>query len=170
MAPDGSIRPQGEGEFVCQSPCVMKGFFGNPEALSRIVRDGWLYTGDAVLIDEAGYIHHKGRIDGMIIRGGYNIYASEIEHVYAAHPDVVECCAFPVPHEALGQQTCLAVRLREGADDDPLALREFSRGKISKYKIPDYVVVFDELPKLPTDKYDMKAIRRECEARIEKRP
>lgn len=165
----GRLHASGQGELVCKSPCIMKGLYRLPEETARVLRDGWVHTGDAACIGDDGYIRVLGRIDGMIIRGGYNIYASELEHVYSAHPDVVECCAFAIPHDELGQQTCLATRLRAGAQADPLALRAYARGKIAKYKIPDYVVVFDDLPKLPTGKVDLSAVRETCCAELSAR-
>lgn len=167
--PAGRMCATGQGELVCKSPCAMKGLYRQPDATARVLRDGWVHTGDAASIGDDGYIRVLGRIDGMIIRGGYNIYASELEHVYSAHPDVVECCAFAVPHDELGQQTCLAARLRAGAQADLLALRAYARGKIAKYKIPDHVVVLDELPKLPTGKVDLPAVREACFAELSAR-
>lgn len=157
----------GEGELVCTSPCEMKGYFKRPDLTASVMSDGWIHTGDAAVIDEDGYVCIRGRIDDMIIRGGYNIYGSELEHVYAECPDVVECCVTALPHDVLGQQTCIAVRLSQAAScTDPLELREFARGRIAKYKIPDHVVVFDELPHTPSGKVDVKKVEKECMRRV----
>lgn len=157
----------GEGELVCTSPCEMKGYFKRPDLTASVMSDGWIHAGDAAVIGEDGYVRIRGRIDDMIIRGGYNIYGSELEHVYAECPDVVECCVTALPHDVLGQQTCIAVRLSQAAScTDPLELREFARGRIAKYKIPDHVVIFDELPRTPSGKVDAKRVKKECMRRV----
>lgn len=164
----GEPRRYGCGELVNRSECVMKGFFRQPERTAAALRDGWIHTGDLVEIDEDGLIRIIGRLDDMIIRGGYNIFGSEIEQVYSAHPAVMECCVVPIPDDDLGQRTCLAVRRAQpDTEIDPAALREYARGRLSKHKIPDYVVMLDELPKLSIGKFDRRQIQRLCVQRIE---
>lgn len=166
-AATGTWVEHGEGELVCTSSCQMKCYFNRPDLTADVMGDGWIHTGDAALIDEEGYVRIRGRIDDMIIRGGYNIYGSELEHVYAECPDVVECCVVALPHEVLGQQTCIAVRLSQTATcADPLELREFARGRIAKYKIPDHVVIFDELPRTVSGKVNAKLVQKECAKRV----
>lgn len=159
---NGERRKVGEGELVCKSPTAMKGYYREPEKTAKVLRDGWVHTGDYVSIDEEGYIRVLGRVDAMMIRGGYNVHAPEVERLYASNPLVLECCAFPISHPDLGQQIGLAVRLVDGAQATPEELREYAKGRIAKYKIPDRVFFLEELPKLPIGKYDVKALRETC--------
>ncbi len=164
---DGILRNEGRGELINRSESVMRGFYLQPDRTQAALKDGWIHTGDLVEIGEDGLIRIIGRIDDMINRGGYKIFGSEIEHVYDEHPLILECCVVPIEDEELGQRTCLAVKpTGSGEETDPNALREYARGRIAKHKIPDYVIVFEELPKLSIGKFDKQKIRVQCTERI----
>lgn len=102
---NGERRKVGEGELVCKSPTAMKGYYREPEKTAKVLRDGWVHTGDYVSIDEEGYIRVLGRVDAMMIRGGYNVHAPEVERLYASNPLVLECCAFPIPTRILDSRS-----------------------------------------------------------------
>ena len=108
--------PQGEvGEIVIRGPNVMKGYWHRPETTAEAIRDGWFHTGDLARVDEDGYFYIVDRKKDMIIRGGYNVYPSEIEELLYQHPAVAEAAVIGLPHPALGEEVGAAVTLKPGA-------------------------------------------------------
>lgn len=157
----GNPVARGEhGEIVCKSPGVMLGYL-NPEDADRscVDADGWIHTDDIGYLDERGYVHVVGRKSAVINRGGYKVYPPEIEALYNTNPAVLDCCALGFEHVQLGQQIVLFVELRH-AGVDAHELREFAKGKVAKYKIPDQVIILDKMPQLPNGKHDKTALRR----------
>jgi len=145
--------PQGEvGEIVIRGPNVMKGYWHRPEETAEAIRDGWFHTGDLARVDSDGYFYIAGRRKDLIIRGGYNVYPSEIEEVLYQHPAVAEVAVIGVPHPALGQEVGAAVTLKPGAAITAEALREHVRALVAAYKYPRHVWIVDELPKGPSGK------------------
>ena len=125
------------GEIVTRSDCVMRGYWNNPEATARALRDGWLWTGDLGAIDAEGFLTLKDRSKDMIISGGANIYPREIEEVLLTHPDVVEAAVVGQPHPDWGEvAVAFVVRRREAqvseADLDRLCLENIARFKRPK--------------------------------------
>ncbi|REJ12398.1 MAG: long-chain acyl-CoA synthetase, partial [Bacillaceae bacterium] len=111
-----------------------------------------LYTGDLVTLDEQGYVRIVGRKKEMIIRGGYNIYPREVEEILYKHPNVVEVAIIGLPDTVLGEISCAAVKLKDGALETEESMKNYLKGKIADYKIPDKVVFVDELPMTPSGK------------------
>ena len=159
LGDDGVLRERGEGELVVRSPCMMRCYWHDPARTAEAYVEGWLRTGDAASLDDEGYARILGRIDGMIIRGGFNVYAAELEHLYSAHPAVLEAAAFPLPHPELGQQIVLALTCKRGTVMDQAAFRQWAEGRIAKFKLPDRIVFFHQLPQLPTGKIDVQALK-----------
>ena len=116
--------------------------------------DGWFRTGDVGRIDERSQISMTGRLKHVIVRGGINIFPSEIELLYKQCDDVEECCAAAVEDEELGHRICLGVVLRDGSTMTAEDLRFYARGRIDKGKIPDMVTIVDALPYLDNGKID----------------
>ena len=145
--------PQGEvGEIVIRGPNVMKGYWHRPEETAEAIRDGWFHTGDLARVDSDGYFYIAGRKKDLIIRGGYNVYPSEIEELLYQHPAVAEVAVIGVPHPALGQEVGAAVTLKPGAAIAAEALREYVKGLVAAYKYPRHVWIVEELPKGPSGK------------------
>lgn len=140
--------PAGEvGELACRGFGVMKGYYNMPEKTREAIdEDGWFYTGDLATIDERGYIRIVGRSKEMIIRGGYNIYPREIEEIFYTHPAVLETAIVGLPDTVLGEIACAAIRLKQGFQVDASELKEFINDKVADYKVPDKIVIMDELP------------------------
>ncbi|MHB8074763.1 class I adenylate-forming enzyme family protein [Desulfosporosinus fructosivorans] len=156
-----TVKPGAVGELVCKGYGVMKGYYLMPSETTQVLNEnGWLHTGDLATVDQQGYIRIIGRKKNMIIRGGYNIYPAEVEKIYYAHPTVLEVCVLGVPHEELGEQTWAYIQLKENSQETEESLRDYVKGKISKYKIPDRVIVLDIMPKLTNGKIDKKALER----------
>lgn len=147
------------GELLCKGIGVMKGYYQRPEETAKVLTsDGWLRTGDLAAIQTRGYIHIAGRKKDIIIRGGYNICPAEIEKVYYSHPSVLEISVIGSPHEELGQQTYAFILLKENSSETEESLRDYVKGKIAKYEIPDRIILLDDMPKLDNGKINKKAL------------
>lgn len=145
---DGRELPPGEiGEVITRSDCVMKGYWNNPEANAKSLRDGWLWTGDLGSVDEAGFLTLKDRSKDMIISGGSNVYPREIEEVLVTHPDVVETAVISRPHPDWGEEVIAYVVRRPGADLNDQALDRLCLDNIARYKRPKGYRFVDTLPK-----------------------
>ena len=151
----GETVERGEaGEFCTKGYSVMLGYW-NDEAKTKeaVDADGWMHTGDLAVMREDGYCNIVGRIKDMVIRGGENIYPSEVEAFLYDHPDIEDVSVIGVPDERYGEELAAWVRMRPGAQPiDAEAVREFSTGRIAHYKIPKYVLVVDEFPMTVTGK------------------
>ena len=146
---DGRELPNGEvGEIVTRSDCVMKGYWRNPDANARALRDGWLWTGDLGSMDADGLLTLKDRSKDMIISGGSNIYPREIEDVLLAHAGVLEAAVVSRPHAEWGEEVIAFVVRREGADGvtDP-ALDRLCLDNIARFKRPKGYRFVEALPK-----------------------
>jgi fatty-acyl-CoA synthase len=157
----GETVPIGESGEVCtRGYLVMQGYDGDPEATDRAVdRDGWLHTGDLARMQADGSLRITGRVKDMIIRGGENIYPREIEEFLYTHPQVCDVQVVGVPHPQLGETVAAWVRLKPGAASSEQELREFCRGKIAHYKVPQYIRLVDEFPMTVTGKIQKFRIR-----------
>ncbi len=109
--------------------------------------------------DEDGYISITGRLKGMIIRGGENIYPREIEDFIFTHPKVAEVAVFGVPDDFYGEELVAWIQLHDGVNYEDQEIRDFCRGKLSHFKIPHYIRFVNEFPMTVTDrlqKYQMR--------------
>lgn len=158
---DGTTLPLGEqGEVCTRGYMVMKGYDDEPEATVRAIdSEGWLHTGDVGLMRADGYIHLTGRAKDMIIRGGENIYPREIEEFLYTHPKVAEVQVVGLPDERLGEVVLAWIRLRPRMAATEAEIREFCRGKIAHFKIPEYIRFVDAFPTTVTGKVQKFRIR-----------
>ena len=146
--------PEGQvGEIAIKSPGLMKGYYKQPEATAAAIDDaGWFYTGDLGCRDERGFIRIVGRKKDMIIRGGYNIYPREIEDLLYTCPNVQEAVIIGVPDPVLGEKTCACIRKQPDASLAESDIKDFCRGKVADYKVPDYVRFVESFPQTATGK------------------
>ena len=100
----------------------------------------------------------------MIIRGGINIFPAEIEAAYEQNEDISSCCVVGCPDEDLGERTCLCVIMKPGDQTSARDLRLWSKGRIEKCKMPDYVLKMKEFPLLGNGKIDKRALRQQVRA------
>jgi long-chain acyl-CoA synthetase len=150
---EGLDVPVGEvGEIWLSGPCVMKGYYKNPEATAEVLQNGWLRTGDLGRFDEEGYLYIVGRVKDMIIRGGQNIYPQQIENVLSQFPGVEECCVVGVEEPRWGQEVLAVIKPAEGVELSDRAVIDFCRERLASYKCPKYVRFVSELPKTATGK------------------
>ena len=145
---DGARQPQGQrGEVVIRGTNVMRGYLGKPEETARVIRDGWLHTGDVGYLDPDGYLVLVDRIKDMIIRGGENIYPKEIEECLYGHPAVLEAAVVGSPHPVYGEVPVAFVATKPGLTVTSEELLEHCATSLARYKVPAEVHVHAELPK-----------------------
>ncbi|MBN1966451.1 MAG: long-chain fatty acid--CoA ligase [Anaerolineae bacterium] len=158
---NGQDVPQGqEGELWIWGPHVCLGYWRNEEATAAALTDGWFHTGDMARMDEDGFYTIIGRAKDMIISGGENIYAAEVEAVFRQHPAVADAALIGEPHEKWGEVGLMIVLLKPGMTAAPEELAAFCGGKLARYKIPKRVIFAEELPYSPYGKV-MKNVLRE---------
>jgi acyl-CoA synthetase (AMP-forming)/AMP-acid ligase II len=141
--------PVGEsGQIGGRGASLMLGYFDDQAANDDAFNaDGWFMTGDLGRIDLDGYLQITGRKKDLIIRGGHNIYPARIENLAMQHPAVARAAALPVPDQRLGEKVCLAVVLRPGHSVTPEALlAHLDRSGLSRYDMPEYYLVLDDIP------------------------
>lgn len=154
----GRARGVGEvGELWLRGPELFAGYSDPAQTRAAITR-GWFRTGDLATVDAAGWLTIVGRIKDIIIRGGENIAAAEIEGVLEAHPDIREAVAVGEPDERLGERVCAFVVATKPFDLDACRAWFEARG-VARYKTPERIVQLDELPLLAAGKADRAALR-----------
>ena len=145
---DGLELPFGEiGEIITRSDCVMRGYWHNPEANARALRNGWLWTGDIGAMDADGVVTIKDRSKDMIISGGSNIYPREIEEVLLTHAGVLEAAVVSRPHADWGEEVIAFVVRREGGSVEASDLDRLCLDNIARFKRPKSYRFVDALPK-----------------------
>lgn len=149
---DASGRPlppgqENVGEIVTRGYHVMKGYLNAPEATAAAITDGWLHTGDMGYFDADGSLFLVSRSKDIIIRGGYNVYPSEIENVLRAHPDIADAAVVGVTDDRLGEEVLAAVVIRTGCSLRAADLIAYCRGQMAAYKYPRIIDFRAELPR-----------------------
>jgi long-chain acyl-CoA synthetase len=159
----GNELPQGErGQLCVKGPIVIKGYINRPEATAESIQDGWFNTGDIAFIDDDGFVFIVDRAKDMVLRGGENVYCSEVETVIYTHPDIAEAAVFGIPDERLGEDVAAAVMLRPGASLSADGLREFLAPLMAKHKIPSTIYFRDQpLPQNANGKFLKRELRDE---------
>lgn len=144
----GKNLPAGaQGEVCCRGYNVMKGYYNNPDATkSTIDDDGWLHSGDLGIMDEDGYLSITGRHKDMIIRGGENIYPREIEEFLYRMNEIKDIQVAAVPSKKYGEEVGAFIVLKDETDLEESDVKDFCRGKISRYKVPRYVTFVKSYP------------------------
>ena len=139
--------PTGElGEIVVRGPAVMSGYWERPEESAETLRGGWLHTGDIGKFDERGYLYVLDRLKDLIITGGSNVYAREVEEVLIGHPDVAEVTVIGIPDRDWGERVVAVVVPAEGTDPDGGALIDYCGSQLASYKKPKQVHFLSSLP------------------------
>lgn len=149
------------GELIIAGPHVCSGYWQNPEASTEAIREGWFHTGDMARADADGNFYVVGRFKDMIISGGENIYAAEVESVFLNHPDVAEAALIAQPDDKLGEVGLMVVVPREGSAPSQEALLSVCDGRLARYKIPKRVVLTDALPYSPYGKVQKAVLRKQ---------
>ena len=140
------------GEIIARGPQIMKGYFKDPEATAKKIKDGWYHTGDLGRFDEDGYLYVLGRADDMVISGGLNVYPSEVETVLLNHPKVQEAAAVGIPDAKRGQVIRAIVVLKHGETATHREILSFCKERLASFKMPRQLEFKDSLPKSSTGK------------------
>jgi fatty-acyl-CoA synthase len=154
------------GEVVLRAPFLTTGYVKDAAATARLWDGGWMHTGDIGLIDKGGYLHIVDRLKDVIKSGGEWVSSIEVEDVLSRHPDVAEAAVIGVPDPRWGERPLALVVPRPGAAaPDEAALRAHvaaaaETGALSRYAVPDSVLVVDAIEKTSVGKLDKKALRR----------
>ena len=161
----GKALPHGQaGEIVKKSPSVMKGYYKNPEATGKALKNGWLYTGDLGYLDEDGYLYFVDRVKDMVRRGDENISSEEVERVLNSHPAIAESAVIAVPDSIRGEEVKAYIVLKAPATPasvPPQEIWEFCKPHLAAFKVPRYLEYRDELPKTPSSKVQKNILRDE---------
>jgi fatty-acyl-CoA synthase len=155
----------GMGELCVRGFLNMKGYDGDPAATAATIdKEGWLHTGDLAIMEPNGYFRMRGRAKETIIRGGENIYPREVEEYLHTHPKVADVYVVGLPDERLGETVCAWIRLKPGETATQEEIRQFCRGTIAYFKVPQYIRFVDSFPMTVTNKVQ-KYLMREQEIR-----
>ncbi|MCL5124233.1 MAG: fatty acid--CoA ligase [Deltaproteobacteria bacterium] len=167
VAADGASA----GEIVVRAPWLTQGYLKAPEKSEELWHDGWLHTGDVAVMDSEGYVRVTDRFKDIIKTGGEWISSLELESVISQHPGISEVAVIGVPHEKWGERPAVLVVLRQESKDTFSVddLRSFlqqmvDKGQLSKWAIPDSVLIVHEIAKTSVGKIDKKLIRKKMVA------
>jgi fatty-acyl-CoA synthase len=147
------------GELLIRGPHVCSGYWQNREATAAALEDGWFHTGDMARHDQDGFYYIVGRYKDMIISGGENVYAAEIEAVFREHPAVAEAALIGKADDKWGEVGLMIVVPR--SDEQPAAeeLLRFCRQRLARYKVPKEIAFVSELPYSPYGKVEKAKLR-----------
>ena len=145
---DGNEVPTGEvGEIVAVAPQTMLGYWNRPEATAESLRNGWLHTGDLGRMDAHGYLHIVDRKKDMIISGGSNVYAREVEQVLLQRPDLADCAVIGLPHPKWGEMVVAVLVGQDGKRVPDAELEGYAREHLPDYRRPKRYLWTDVLPR-----------------------
>lgn len=147
------------GEIAASGNAIMKGYYKDPEATAKVIRDGWFFSGDAAVVHPDGYIEVRDRLKDVIISGGENISSVEVEGILLRHPAVQEVAVVGFPHERWGEAPRAFVVVKTGASVTEEELREFARERMAHFKVPHAFMFVKELPKTATGKIQKYVLR-----------
>ena len=158
LATGDRVREAGQvGELWVRGPQVMSGYYERPAETERILREGWLHTGDLATMDADGYFSIVGRIKDLIIVSGANVYPREVEEVLMLHPAVDDTVVIGIPSQQKGQVPKAFVVLKAGASATEAELKEFCTANLASYKRPASIEIRASLPR----SFVGKVLRRE---------
>ena len=162
LGPGDKHEPPGQpGEIGIRTAANIKCYWKNPQATAETISpDGYVRTGDVGYLDEDGYLFIVDRKKEIIIRGGENISAAEIEAECYACPSIAEVAVFGAPDDRLGEVPVAVIYVKDGEPITDAELRAFLDGKLARFKIPERIIISAEpLPRLGTGKIDRRALK-----------
>jgi acyl-CoA synthetase (AMP-forming)/AMP-acid ligase II len=147
------VAPNVIGEIICRSPAGVTAYYQNPAKTAETFRNGWIHTGDLGSMDEEGYVVLRGRKKDMIITGGQNVFASEVEESILACEGVADCAVIGLPDPVWGERVSAVVVTRAGAVAAPDVIASHCREKLAGFKVPrQFILQQEPLPRTPTGK------------------
>jgi oxalate---CoA ligase len=157
---NGSAQPVGDGEIIIRSPSQMSGYLNRPDLTAAASFQGWYRTGDRGSIDEHGRIWLTGRIKDEINRAGFKVQPAEIDALLETNPAIAEACVFGIDDPLGGEAVAAAVRLREGASEDPKGLQSWCQQRVRREAVPESWFFVSEIPRTGRGKVSRDAVRR----------
>jgi long-chain acyl-CoA synthetase len=158
--------PLGErGEIVVRGPQVMQGYWNRPDETAKVLRDGWLRTGDIGVMDADGYFTIVDRAKDLIIASGYNVYPRDVEEVLYEHPKVLEAAVVGMPDEYRGETVRAFIVAKPGEELTAAELDTWCHERLAAYKVPKEYEFRDSLPKTLVGKVLRRALREEALAK-----
>lgn len=157
---EGTVLPAGEdqiGELQVTGPTIFNGYVGDPGATEASFAGDWFRTGDLARIDEQGYVFIVGRLKELIIRGGYNVYPSEVEQTLQRHPRIRQAVVVGLSDDRVGQEIAAVVVPHPDTEVTEDEVKDYARAELSAYKCPRIVKIAAQLPHSTTG----KVLRRE---------
>ncbi len=150
---EGKDMPTGEvGEVIGRGVAVTTGYFKNKEKTEEMFRDGWFHTGDLGRFDEDGFLFLAGRMKDMIITGGQNVFAIEVEDMLMTHPAVMQCAVIGLPDDTWGEAVSAVIVKSPGKEVTADELIAYGRDRIAHFKVPKHVFFVDSFPMTATGK------------------
>jgi long-chain acyl-CoA synthetase len=158
--PAGQGVPVGEkGEITIRGPNVMKGYFNRPAETEKVLKDGWLHSGDIGRFDADGYLYIVDRIKDLVISGGLNVYPTEVEGVLYTHSAVAECAVVGMPDAEYGEAVTAFVVPKKDREVSEKELIAHCKKELASFKAPKKVLFIAELPKSPAGKILRRKIK-----------
>jgi long-chain acyl-CoA synthetase len=146
------------GELCCRGPQVMEGYWQRPDETAKVIKNGWLHTGDVAVMSPDGFFKIVDRKKDMILVSGFNVYPNEVEDVIATHPGVLEVAAVGVPDEKSGETVKVFIVKRD-PNLSPTEVINHAKKSLTNYKVPKHVEFRTELPKTNVGKILRRALR-----------
>lgn len=156
---DREVPPGTVGEICVRGPTVMLGYWNRPEETAHALRNGWLHTGDAGMMDEEGFVYVVDRVKDIIITGGENVYSTEVENVLARHPAVQFCAVIGVPDPEWGERVHAVLVLHEGQSASEAEFKALCKAEIAGFKCPRSFEFRSEMPLSPAGKILKRELR-----------
>ncbi len=157
---EGNALPTGkEGEICCRGPLVTRGYYRKPNATKEARQYGWHHTGDVGYLDKDGFLYIVDRIKDMIITGGFNVYATEVEASILAYEQILECAVIGVPDPRWGEAVKAIVVRTAGEEINEEQLILGIKATLGSVKTPKSIEFWESLPKTSVGKVDKKSIR-----------
>ena len=153
------LPPEEIGEIVVCGPTVMEGYYNQPEATQKTLRQGQLHTGDMGYLDAEGSLWVVQRRADLIVSGGENVYPVEVERVLVQYPGVADACVVGLDDAEWGQQVAAAVVINNGAIITEKALSNFCRERLAGYKQPRLIRFIDALPRIASGKVQRDKVK-----------
>jgi len=153
------LRPNHTGEIFVKSPSVMLGYHNQPEETKNRLQDGWLATGDIGYIDINHYLYIQERKDDVIIKGGFEIQAREVERVILDNPAIDEAAVVAIPDPVQGSEVKAFIVVKKGFHISNKELFDYCQNLLPIYKCPQSIETVDRLPKTPTGRILKRSLR-----------
>ncbi|GAA1236624.1 long-chain fatty acid--CoA ligase [Prauserella halophila] len=164
----GTLLPRGRhGEIVVRGPLVMAGYHEDPAATEKVSEHGWHHTGDIGYLDGDNFLFIVDRAKDMIITGGFNVYAIEVEQALTEHAAVQDCAVLGLPDEKWGERVTAVVQLRPSRQATSAELAAFVKDRLGGVKAPKHVEIWSDLPRSKIGKVLKHEIRDAMTTRAE---